>query len=109
MKIIYFLSPELRGKILENKRKSGNTQGKLICKNALNPVNKNLTIKIKVLRGGGVEPLPKFSKRGGGLDQWVMQKFQGYSSSIKKCDQDCDQALIKSSWGSVYGIHVLVS
>ena len=70
------MSPELRGKILENKGKSGNTQGKLICKNALNPVNNNLAIKIKLLGGGGeVEPLPKFSKRGGGLDQGLIQKF----------------------------------
>ena len=75
MKIIYFLSPELRGKILENKGKSGNTQGKLICKNALNPANNNLTIKIKLLGGGEVEPLPKFSKGGGGLDQGLIQKF----------------------------------
>ena len=32
-----FSSPELREKIFENRRKSGNTQGKLICKTAMNP------------------------------------------------------------------------
>ena len=31
------------------------------------------------------------------------------SGSTKKCDHDCDQALIKSSRGSVWSIHILVS
>ena len=34
---MYFSSPELKEKIFENRRKSGNTQGKLICKTAMNP------------------------------------------------------------------------
>ena len=29
-----------------------------------------------------------------------IQKFLGDGGSMKKCDHDCDQSLIKSSWGS---------
>ena len=31
----------------------------------------------------------------------VMQGFFGGGGSTKKCNHDCDQSLIKSSWGSV--------
>ena len=41
--------------------------------------------------------------------QGVIQKFLAGGSSTKKCDHDCDQALTKSSWGSVQSIHILVS
>ena len=33
--------------------------------------------------------------------QGVIQKFFLGGGSMKKCDHDCDQALIKGSWGSV--------
>ena len=38
--------------------------------------------------------------------QGVIQKFLGGSGSTKKCGHDCDQALIKSSWGSVYYTYI---
>ena len=31
------------------------------------------------------------------------------SGGTKKSNQDCDEALIKNSWGSVWSIHILVS
>ena len=34
-------------------------------------------------------------------DQGVIQNIFLGGSSMKKCDHDCDQALTKSSWGSV--------
>ena len=33
--------------------------------------------------------------------QWVIQKIVLGGGSTNKCDHDCDQAVIKSSWGSV--------
>ena len=34
-------------------------------------------------------------------NQGVIQNFFFGGASTKKCDHDCDHALIKSSWGSV--------
>ena len=47
-------------------------------------------------------------------NQGVIQKFflggVGWGdSSMKNCDHECDEALIKNSWGSVKSIHILVS
>ena len=39
----------------------------------------------------------------------VIKKFFLGGGSMKKCGHDCDQALIKSSWRSVWSIHILVS
>ena len=43
-------------------------------------------------------------------NQGVIQKFLGGgNSSTKNCDHECDEALIKNSWGSVKSIHILAS
>ena len=39
--------------------------------------------------------------------QGVIQEFWG--GSKMKCDHDFDKALRKSSWGSVYSIHIILS
>ena len=38
----------------------------------------------------------------------IQKNFLG-GSSMKKCDLDCDQALIKSSWRPVKSMHISVS
>ena len=49
-------------------------------------------------------PLSRFKN-----SQGVIQKIFLGGSSTKKYDHDCDQALIKSSWGYVLRMHILVS
>ena len=45
----------------------------------------------------------------GGNTKFFFFFLGGRGGSTKKSDHDWDQAIIKSSWGSVKSIHVLVS
>ena len=49
-------------------------------------------------------------KTGGNIENFfLVAGGGGGSGSTKHCDHDSDQGLIKTSWGSVLSIHILLS
>ena len=48
-------------------------------------------------------------KTGGNIENFFLVAGGGGSGSTKHCDHDSDQGLIKTSWGSVLSIHILLS
>ena len=56
-------------------------------------------MKSSLKTGGNIENFFLVAGEGGG----------GCSGSMKHCDHDSDQGLIKTSWGSVLSIHILLS